>query len=309
MEYYGFSQYLKERFGTKVYKVALHAGLTCPNRDGTLGTGGCIFCSADGSGDFAEQAAFSVSCQIQKAKERVKHKNPNGVYIAYFQAFTNTYGPIDYLERIFSEAMEEEDVVAISIATRPDCLSDDVLALLKRLNKRKPVWVELGLQTIHEKSAVYIRRGYETPVFDEAVKKLRAIGIEQIIVHVILGLPGEDKSMMLQTVDYVGHSGASGIKLQLLHVLKHTDLAKEYQAGKFEVLTQDEYITLVTECIAILPEHMVIHRMTGDGSRKNLIAPMWSTDKKKVLNQLHQAISNADRAALRKKFAQGTADA
>lgn len=297
MEYYGLNQYLKERFGSKVYKVAVNAGLTCPNRDGTVGVGGCIFCSAEGSGDFAEQAAFSISEQIERGRERVKKKNPEA-FIAYFQAFTNTYGPVDYLERIFTEALEIEDVVAISIATRPDCLNDEVLELFERLNQRKPIWVELGLQTIHESTAEYIRRGYRTSVFDEAVIKLKKIGIEQIVVHVILGLPGESHRMMLETVDYVGKSRVSGIKLQLLHVLANTDLAKDYQAGMFEALTLDEYITLVIKSLALLPEDMVIHRMTGDGNKRTLIAPMWSADKKKVLNQLYTAIAHADRAKL-----------
>ncbi len=318
MEYYSLNQYLRDKFGCKVYKLSLDAGLTCPNRDGTLDTRGCIFCSTGGSGEFAVGRAIvdsleatknkqtpcsnseeqkgntkllSVKEQLERAKNKIASKVKEGSckYIAYFQAFTNTYGPISYLEQIFTEAITGEDIVALSIATRPDCLSQEVLELLERLNHIKPVWVELGLQTIHENTAKYIRRGYKLEVFDEAVRKLRGIGVE-VIVHVILGLPGESKEQMLQTVNYVGNSDVQGIKLQLLHVLEGTDLAKEYREGKVPVMTLKKYASLVADCIAILPKDMVIHRMTGDGDKKLLIVPKWSEDKKRVLNTIQKCI-------------------
>lgn len=289
MEYYSLNQYLKDTFGCKVYKIALDGGFTCPNRDGTLGTRGCIFCSGKGSGDFAESRNLSITEQIEQGKIRMEGKIRDGKYIAYFQAFTNTYGPIEKLRSQFTEAMNHPDVVALSIATRPDCLGDEVLMLLQELNQKKPVWVELGLQTIHEKTAAYIRRGYPLEIYDKAVNDLKAIGIE-VITHVILGLPGESKEEMLQSVSYVGNSGVNGIKLQLLHVIKDTDLEKEYLDGHFSVLTMDEYIELIVESIACLPKDMVVHRMTGDGDKKTLVAPLWSGDKKRVLNSLRQAI-------------------
>ena len=293
MEYYSFNKYMRDRFGTKVYKIALDAGLTCPNRDGTIDTRGCIFCSEGGSGEFAQKITLeNVKEQLENAKKRIEKKNNGGKYMAYFQAFSNTYGPIKYLESIFMECIMQEDIVALSIATRPDCIGDEVLELLQKLNKIKPIFVELGLQTIHENSAQYIRRGYALSVFDDAVKRLKCADIE-VIVHVILGLPYETEEDILKTVDYVGKSGAGGIKLQLLHVLKGTDLAKDYEAGKFETLTMEQYINLVVKCLKILPDDMVIHRLTGDGDKKLLIAPLWSMDKKKVLNALNKAIASA----------------
>ncbi len=289
MEYYSLNQYLRDTFGGKVYKIAIDGGFTCPNRDGTLDNRGCIFCSGAGSGDFAESRKDSVTEQIEKGKERLSGKIKNGKYIAYFQAFTNTYGPVDELKRKYEEAIRHPDIVAVSIATRPDCLEDDVLDLIEELNHIKPVWVELGLQTIHEKTAAYIRRGYRLSVFDEAVLRLRRRGITTI-VHVILGLPGETRADMLETVSYVGKSGVSGIKLQLLHVLRGTDLEKDYESGRFEVMSMENYVNLVADCIAALPRNMVIHRMTGDGDKKTLIAPLWSGDKKRVLNALNKAI-------------------
>lgn len=289
MEYYSLNQYLKDTFGQKVYKIALDGGFTCPNRDGTLGERGCIFCSGAGSGDFAENRKDSITEQIEKGKKKVACKIKDGKYIAYFQAFTNTYASVEKLRNIYGEALYHEDVVALSVATRPDCLSEEVVELLKELNEVKPVWVELGLQTIHEKTAEYIRRGYPLSVFDDAIKRLREAGLE-VIVHVILGLPGESKEEMLKTVSYVGTSDIQGIKLQLLHVIRGTDLEKDYFAGKFKTLEMEDYVNLVADCIAILPENMVIHRMTGDGDKKTLIAPMWSADKKRVLNALNKAI-------------------
>ncbi len=285
--YKSVSNELKKRFGCKVYKIALSSGCTCPNRDGTIGVGGCIFCSEHGSGDFAQDALLPIKEQIRRGKQLVASKNPNGKYIAYFQSYTNTYGPVEMLEPKFREAMEDDEVVILSVATRPDCISDEMLALLARLNRIKPVWVELGLQTIHERTAQYIRRGYSLNVYDEAIARLRSCGIE-VIVHVILGLPFESKEDMLATVKYVADSGANGIKLQLLHVLKGTDLAGEYAEGKFEVLTMEQYLGILRDALALLPPEMVVHRLTGDGSRRDLIAPLWSADKKRVLNEINR---------------------
>lgn len=294
MEYYSLNQYLRDTFGQKVYKIAIDGGFTCPNRDGTLDTRGCIFCSGAGSGEFAQDRMESIALQIAKAKEKVAGKIKEGKYIAYFQAFTNTYAPVSRLRTLYEEAMAQEDVVALSIATRPDCLSTEIIELLVECNRKMPVWVELGLQTIHEDTAQYIRRGYALSVFDDAVKRLQEAGIS-VIAHVILGLPGESREDMLASVDYVGKSGVNGIKLQLLHVIRGTDLEKEYQQGKFPVLELEEYVQLVADCIALLPKDMVIHRMTGDGDKRTLVAPMWSADKKKVLNRLNQVIRERDR--------------
>ena len=283
------NSYLRDRFGCKVYKIALNGGFTCPNRDGKIDTRGCIFCSAGGSGEFASDPKDSVTKQIEDAKKRVEKKTRDGKYIAYFQAYTGTYAPIEKLRKLYEEAIRHPDVVAVSIATRPDCLGQDVLELLDELNKIKPIWVELGLQTIHEKTAEYIRRGYGLEIYDKAVKELKKRNIE-VITHVILGLPGESKEEMLKTVTYVCDSGATGIKLQLLHILKGTDLAKEYEAGKVQVLTEDEYIDILKDCVKIIPENVVVHRLTGDGDKKILVAPMWSADKKHVLNRINREI-------------------
>ena len=285
MEYYSFNRYLRNRFGCKVYKISINGGFTCPNRDGTCGTRGCIFCSAGGSGDFAEDPRLSVTQQIEKGKLRVQNKIKSGKYIAYFQAFTNTYAPVEVLRKKFTEAIEHPDIVMLSVATRPDCLPDDVIDLLAQLNTIKPVSVELGLQTIHQKSADYIRRGYNLACFDDAVCRLKEAGLE-VVCHIILGLPGESKSDMLQSVDYACKSGINGIKLQLLHVLKNTDLEKEYRAGEFKTLTFEEYLDIIKSCVEIIPKEIVIHRLTGDGAKKDLIAPLWSADKKKVLNAI-----------------------
>jgi len=287
LAYRSLNEELREKFGEKVYKLALEGGFSCPNRDGKIGKGGCIFCLG-GSGDFAEKPSGNIFEQIEKAKARVEKKNPSGKYIAYFQSYTNTYAPVPYLEKLFSEAISHPDIVALSIGTRPDCLPDDVIGLLSKLNKTKPVWVELGLQTIHPETAEYIRRGYELPVFDSAVKRLKDAGI-YVIVHMIIGLPGETPEMIFKTAEYIGKSGADGIKLQLLHVLSGTDLAKDYEAEKFRVLDLDEYISILEECIRRLPPRMTIHRLTGDGSKKHLVAPLWSADKKRVLNAINSA--------------------
>lgn len=289
MEYLSFNKYLKDKFGQKVYKISLDGGFTCPNRDGKAGTQGCIFCSKGGSGDFAESREMSITEQIESGKKRVEKKIKSGKYIAYFQAFTNTYAPVEILRQKYEKAINHPDIVALSIATRPDCLGDDVLRLLDEMNKIKPVFVELGLQTIHQKSAKYIRRGYDLSVYDKAVRDLKKIGVN-VVVHVILGLPNESENDMLETVKYVCESGANGIKLQLLHVIDGTDLAKDYEKGLFKTLEFDEYVNLIVKCVKIIPKDIVIHRLTGDGAKKDLIAPLWSADKKRVLNAINKAL-------------------
>ncbi len=292
MHYYSLNQYLYDTFGEKVYKIAIDSGFTCPNRDGTKGTGGCIFCSGAGSGDFAESRNLSITDQIELGKKRVAGKYKGNKYIAYFQAFTNTYGPIERLKSIYTEAINHPDIVAISIATRPDCLSDEVVALLSELNKIKPVWVELGLQTIREDIAKYIRRGYDLSVYDAAMSALKQNNI-YTIVHIILGLPGSYPQDMVETVDYVVKSGADGVKLQLLHVIRGTDLEQDYIDEKFSCLSMDEYVNIVVECLKHIPQNIAIHRLTGDGDKRTLVAPMWSADKKRVINTLNDAINRA----------------
>lgn len=289
MKYTTLNSYLKEKFCCKVYKISLDCGFTCPNRDGTLGNGGCIFCSEGGSGDFAESSALSVTEQIESGKEKVKNKIKSGKYIAYFQAFTNTYADVNTLEKMFSEAINHPDIVALSVATRPDCLEQEKVELLSRLNKIKPIFVELGLQTINEKTAKYIRRGYTLDVYDDAVKRLHEQGIN-VVTHIIIGLPYETKEDMLSSVKYVCKV-TDGIKLQLLHILKGTDLAKDYSEHKFEVLSLEKYTDIIAECVKIIPKNVVIHRLTGDGAKKDLIAPLWSADKKKVLNTINKRLS------------------
>ncbi len=292
MYYYSLNEYLKQTFGEKVYKISLDGGMTCPNRDGTCGNRGCIFCSSGGSGEFSADRNLSITEQIAQAKQRIQAKTDCRKFIAYFQPFTNTYAPVDYLRKIFTEAIAGEEIVALSIATRPDCLGREVLGLLSELNAVKPVWVELGLQTIHEATAAYIRRGYPLSVYDEAVQNLKAIGVH-IITHVILGLPGETKEMMLHTVSYAGEH-SDGVKLQLLHILKGTDLLSDYEAGKVPVMTLEEYAGLLCEAVEILPRNVVIHRLTGDGDKKLLIAPLWTGDKKRVLNSIQRSFREKD---------------
>lgn len=289
MFYYNkLSDNLIEKYGEKVYKLSLDGKMTCPNRDGKISSGGCIFCSKGGSGEFAEPACDDVALQIERAKERVRDKAKNK-FIAYFQNYTNTYAPINYLEKLFADAILCDDIVALSIGTRPDCLGDDVLALLNRLNKIKPVTVELGLQTIHEKTAEFINRGYKLAVYDKAVCDLKAIGIE-VVTHVILGLPFETKEMMLQTVKYVG-AVTDGIKLQNLQVLKGTPLSKLYEKGEVTLFERDEYIDLLCDCLSVLPKRVVVHRLTGDPPKNLLIAPKWCADKKGTLNAITKALS------------------
>lgn len=287
-----FSSAMRKRFGCKVYKLSLSGGMTCPNRDGTLGERGCIFCS--GAGEFAAPVCGDIGAQFEAAKARVSFKAGKDCrYIAYFQDYTNTYAPVSYLDPLFSSVIDRPETAALSIATRPDCLPDDVIGLLSRLRRKKPVWVELGLQTVHEKTAQYIRRGYELPVFESAVKKLKSIGAE-VIVHQIIGLPGETPDMIWETSEYISASGADGIKLHLLYVCSGTDLAADYRSGKFRTLDPDEYISLLEGCIMRISPEIVIHRMTGDGAKSSLIAPLWSADKKKVLNLINSSFVRDD---------------
>lgn len=284
--YHSFDYMLKERFSCKIYKTALNGGMTCPNRDGTLGERGCIFCSQGGSGDFAGDRRDSITEQINKQAEKLIQKRNASGFIAYFQAYTNTYAPVEYLRKIYTEAINHPQVAAVSIGTRPDCLGPDILALLEELNQIKPVWIELGLQTIHERTAAYIRRGYPLSCFEEAVKALRQRNLE-VIIHTILGLPGESRRDILETMEYLNHRDIQGIKLQLLHVLKGTDLAQDYLEGKFSVYTMEEYLDILIDCLEHLSPDIVIHRLTGDGPKDLLIAPLWSSQKRTVLNTLH----------------------
>lgn len=282
------SDHYREKYGCKVYKLSLDGNFTCPNRDGTLGTRGCIFCT--GSGEFAEGGQVPVSVQMERAKSRVRAKNKGGKYIAYFQAFTNTYAPIEKLRRLYFDAIAPEDIVGLSIGTRPDCLDRDVIELLKEVNAVKSVSVELGLQTIHAETARYIRRGYEAEVYFDAVRRLKAAGIE-VVTHIILGLPGETMEMAMETTGAAVRAGTDGVKFHLLHVLRGTDLAAEYEQGKISCLSLEEYGRWLQACVALLPEHIVVHRITGDGAKKDLIAPLWSADKKRVLNYLHKVLN------------------
>ncbi len=290
MTYLTLSDHYRQKYGCKVYKLAIDAGFTCPNRDGTVGTGGCAFCSGDGSGTFAQGSCGSIAVQLEQAKARVRSKNKNGKFIAYFQSFTNTYGPITHLEALYTQAMEPEDIVGLAIGTRPDCLGADVIALLERLNDIKPISVELGLQTIHDKTARGFHRGYDSAVYFEAVRQLKAARLE-VVTHIILGLPGETREMMLETTKAVMDAGTDGVKFHLLHVLRGTELEQEYAKGGFACLTLEEYGSILKDCLALVPPHVVVHRITGDGAKKDLIAPLWSADKKRVLNTLNRILS------------------
>ena len=286
--YRTLNEHYRQRFGCKVYKLSIDAGFTCPNRDGTCGMGGCIFCSGEGSGDFAEKGN-SIAAQLEQAKARVRAKNKDGKYIAYFQSFTNTYAPVEKLRRLYTEAMAPDDILGLAIGTRPDCLGDDVVALLAELNPIKPISVELGLQTIHPASVRYIRRGYENDVYFDAVRRLKAAGLE-VVTHIILGLPGETPEMAVQTTRAALDAGTDGVKFHLLHVLRGTDLARDYADGKFACLSLEEYGHWLNACLDILPPETVVHRITGDGAKKDLIAPLWSGDKKRVLNYLNHVL-------------------
>ena len=282
--YKSVNEYYRETFGCKVYKLSIDAGFTCPNRDGTLGHRGCLFCT--GSGEVA-QAGEDIRVQLEKAKTRVEKKVGSGKYIAYFQAFTNTYAPVSLLRQLYTAAMEPEEIVGLAIGTRPDCLGGDVVALLGELNQIKPISVELGLQTIHEDTARYIRRGYETPVYDDAVSRLKAAGLE-VVTHFILGLPGETPEMAVQSLRHAVAAGTDGVKFHLLHVLKGTDLEEEYRNGRFRCLEPEEYVHWLKLCLSAVPENVVVHRITGDGAKRDLIAPLWSANKKWVMNFLNR---------------------
>lgn len=297
--YHSLDYYFKEVYGQKVYKIAIDGGMTCPNRDGIIDSRGCIFCSMGGSGEFSvpmDKQHPDIRAQLAEGKQRILQKYSGGCYVAYFQPYTNTYAPVGYLESIYRQALDDPEIIGISIATRPDCLPLDVIDLLAKLKADYPdqfIWIELGLQTIHRKTAQYIRRGYETSVFEEAVRKLSNIQIP-IIVHVILGLPGESREQMITTVEYLNTFPIFGVKLQLLHVLKDTDLATDYKNREFDVLTLDEYTDIVIDCLERLTPDMVIHRVTGDGPKNILIAPEWSYDKKRVMNTLLKKMEKKD---------------
>ena len=288
--YKTLDQHYRERFGCKVYKLSLDGGFTCPNRDGTLDHRGCIFCSGRGSGDFAEGGPDPISVQLQRAKARVSAKIKGGKYIAYFQAFTSTYAPVARLRQLYCDAIRDEDIVGLAIGTRPDCLPEEVIDLLAEINARKPVSVELGLQTVHAPSIRYIRRGYDDSVYFDAVRRLKAAGIE-VVTHIIIGLPGETGEMAAETTRQAVLAGTDGVKFHLLHVLRGTDLAKDYENGSFSCLTLEEYGEALKLCIQQLRPQTVVHRITGDGAKKDLIAPLWSGDKKRVLNYLTKVLS------------------
>lgn len=289
--YKTLNDYYKQKFGCKVYKLSLDGGFTCPNRDGKIDTCGCIFCSLSGGGDFAEKQCDSIENQLERAKQRVQNKIKEGKFIAYFGVFTNTYAPVEKLKKLYFEAIALEYIVGLAIGTRPDCLGDDVIELLSEINKIKPVSVELGFQTSNEKSAKYIRRGYENKVYLDAVKRLKATGIE-VVTHIIIGLPNETKHDAVNTTLCAVNAGTNGVKFHLLHILKNTDLEKEYQRGGFNCLSLEEYGEILKECISVLPPDIIVHRITGDGAKKDLVAPLWSADKKKVLNYLNKILQN-----------------
>ena len=287
MTYTTLSQHYRRKFGCKVYKLALDAGFTCPNRDGTVGTRGCIFCSKYGGGEFAQGQCDSIAAQLAKAKEKVAFKAKNGKFIAYFQSFSNTYGHPDHLRKLYLEAISPQDVVGLAIGTRPDCLGDEVLEVLKEIHAIKPVSVELGLQTASDDTARYIRRGYDLPVYLDAVERLKNAGIE-VVTHIILGLPGEAMAQAVETTRIAVAAGTDGVKFHLLHVLRDTDLADAYRRGEFQCLTLEEYTQWLRACLQEVPDSVVVHRITGDGAKRDLLAPLWSADKKKVLSHLQQ---------------------
>ena len=290
--YRTLNEHYRDQFGCKVYKLSIDAGFTCPNRDGSLGDRGCIFCSSYGGGEFAEGQCPDIRAQLERAKTRVQQKNAkDGKYIAYFQSFTNTYAPVERLRQLYTAAMEPEDIVGLSIGTRPDCLDDDVVALLEELNGVKPICVELGLQTIHKETAGYIRRGYDLSVYDDAIKRLKQAGIE-VVTHLIIGLPGETEEMAVASTRHAVLCGTDGIKFHLLHVLRGTDLEKDYHSGLFRCLELEEYAAILKSCLSVLPDHVVVHRITGDGAKRDLVAPLWSADKKRVLNFLNSYLNH-----------------
>ena len=288
MTYRSLSQHYQEKFGCKVYKLSIDVGFTCPNRDGTCGSRGCIFCSSRGSGDFAESGG-TVTEQLNRAKARVEAKNRGGKYVAYFQAFTNTYAPVERLRQLYLEAIAPEEIVGLAIGTRPDCLGSDVIDLLKEINSIKPVSVELGLQTVHEASVAFIRRSYVNQIYFDAVRQLKEAGLE-VVTHIILGLPGETPEMAAESTAAAVAAGTDGVKFHLLHVLRGTDLETLYEKQEISCLSLEEYAQFLQSCLAQVPEHVVIHRITGDGAKKDLVAPLWSADKKRVLNYLNKIL-------------------
>lgn len=285
--YHSLNYFLRQKFGEKIFKISLDGGFTCPNRDGTLSDKGCIFCSGRGSGDFAPPAILPISEQFYQSRALLDNKWKSGKYIAYFQAFSNTYAPVDVLRKKYEEALSLPDVVGIAIATRPDCLDHSVLDLLDEINQKTYLWVELGLQTIHEDTAFLIQRGYSLSCFEEAVHNLSKRNIDTV-VHLILGLPGENKSDILSSIQYIASQSVQGVKLHLLHIIKNTPLYDYYLKNPFHVLTMEEYIDLVIDCLELLPPYMVVHRITGDGPKELLAAPLWSKNKKAVLNGIHK---------------------
>ncbi|WP_195988439.1 TIGR01212 family radical SAM protein [Clostridium sp. D53t1_180928_C8] len=287
--YHSLNYFLRNKFGEKIYKISLDGGFTCPNRDGKVAKGGCTFCSARGSGDFAGSRILSITEQFEDRKEMMEKKWKDGKYIAYFQAYTNTYAPVEELRRKYEEALAQKNVIALSIGTRPDCLDDDVLDYLEELNKKTYLWVELGLQTINDKTAHNFNRGYDFETFDSSLKKLQERGIE-VVVHTIFGLPGETKEDMLKTVDYVAHSGAQGVKFHLLHLMQGTKMVEQYESGELQLLSREDYIDLICKSVAMIPEDMVVHRLTGDAPRQSLVGPMWSLKKWEVLNDIDKAL-------------------
>ena len=291
--YHSLNYFLRNKFNEKIYKISLDGGFTCPNRDGKVAKGGCTFCSARGSGDYAGSRILSINEQFNDRKKMMEKKWKDGKYIAYFQAYTNTYAPVEELRQKYEEAIKQENVVALSIATRPDCLDDDVVDLLEEISKKTYLWVELGLQTINDESARNFNRGYDFKVFEEGIKKLQDRNIE-VVVHTIFGLPGETKEDMLKTVDYVAHSGAQGIKFHLLHLMSGTQMVKQYESGELKLLSQEDYIDLICKGIAMIPQDMVVHRLTGDAPRESLIGPMWSLKKWEVLNAIDKALEDND---------------
>lgn len=291
--YHSLNYYLRNKFGEKVYKISLDGGFTCPNRDGRVGRGGCTFCSASGSGDYAGSRALSINKQFEDRKEMMEKKWKDGKYIAYFQAYTNTYAPVDILRKKYEEALQQKGVVALSIATRPDCIDDEIADLLKEISKKTYLWVELGLQTINDNTAKNFNRGYDLKVFDESLKKLKDRNIE-VVVHTIFGLPGESKEDMLNTVDYVAHSGVQGVKFHLLHLMEETKMVEQYKSGELKLMTQEDYIDTICKAVTIIPEEMVVHRLTGDAPRELLIGPMWSLKKWEVLNAIDKALEDND---------------
>ena len=286
------SEYLIETYGEKLYRISLDGGMTCPNRDGTCGDKGCIFCTESGSGEFTPDKLLSIDEQIERAKDLVSHKSKSNRYIAYFQSFSNTYAPVDYLRKLYFDVINREEVAVLSIATRPDCLGEEVIKLLYELNEIKPIWVELGLQTSNEDTAAFIRRGYSNEIYENAVENLKAAGCK-IITHLILGLPYENKEDMIKSARYAGEF-SDGIKFHMLYIAKNTDIEKIYLKGELKLLSIEEYTNVLCECLRVIPEEVVIHRITGDGDKKPLIAPIWTANKKKVLQEIHNAFKDRD---------------